>query len=388
MVPFILVVLISLAHSSEWVSLSESLNPKQIPLPETLTSRHSISPSLTFWHGHLYLSWTEPDSHGIQQIYLKKLTEGMTWEQIGKSHNKDRTHTSSTPIIVSNGDTLFLCWTERNDDNVSQVYMKKWNGKDWEFLGGSLNTYPEKEAKSPTVAFLNGIPYVAWNESGEKEWSKLYIKHWDGASWIPDGPGFGLEPQHITQAPFLIFDKNRGHLVWAESDEMRVFQIHYASLLDGQWNELKPGLNENLKMQAFNPSLAIFNNELYLVFQEKTPEDGFKIQLRHLTPEGWKSEDSRLVDQARKSFNPGLSFDHETMLISWEEWDASGIPNIAVQALTRDKKAEISFHPSDNDPKRFQLNPILVRDEQSTYLVWKETANNDLYQIQIRKYLP
>ncbi|MFI5303564.1 MAG: hypothetical protein ACHQYP_02105 [Nitrospiria bacterium] len=388
MTPLIFLILTHSAHSSEWVSLSDTLNPKQVPLPETLTSRHAMTPSMTFWKGNLYLSWTEPEAHGIQQVYIKKLKDGVNWEQVGKSQNKDRTNSSASPSFGTNGNDLFLCWTEKNDDNISQVYVKQLIGTNWQLLGGSLNTFKEKEAKSPMLALFNGVPYVAWNESSEKEWSKLYVKHWDGSAWIPDGQGFGLEAQHITQAPYLLFDGNKGHLVWAESDEMRIFQIHYAKLEGGKWNELHVPLNQDPKMQAFNPSLSLFKNDLYLVFQEKSPDEVFRIQLRHLTPDGWRTENSRLKNSGKNSFNPVLAFDHETQLVAWEEWEVSGIPNIAVQALTQDGESKKILSDFNQNPERFRLNPILITNDQSAYLAWKETANSDLYQVQIRKYQP
>ncbi len=384
---FLFFLTFSPACGSEWSLLSDRLNPKQIPLPETLTSRHALTPSMTFWQGYFYLAWTEPDNHGIQQIYIKRLKDGMVWETFGKSQNKDISFSSSTPFIGTNGKTLFLAWTEKSIENVSRLYVKQWNGSEWIFLGGSLNLSPEKEAKSPILAFLNETPYLAWNESGEKEWSKLFVKHWDGKSWVSDGSGFGLENQHITQAPFFLFEGNKGHLVWAEADETRIFKIQYATLADGKWNQLHSPLNQDLKMQAFNPSLAFLKNDLYLVFQEKSPEGGFKIQLRRMIEEKWESQNEKLVDHGLRSFNPVLASDHQTLLIAWEEWDSSGMPRIGVQVITEHGESKLISPPS-NGTERFELNPLLITHNQSAYLAWKETTDNDLYQIQIRRYSP
>lgn len=376
------------AHSANWITLSESFHPNRTPLPETLTSRHALTPSMTFWKNELFVAWTESDSHGIQQLYIRRLKDGLAWDQFGRSQNRDRSYSSSAPFIATNGKNLFLAWTEKNDANVSQLYVKQWNGSEWENLGGVLNNKPEKDARSPMIAFLNGFPYLAWNETGEKEWSKLYIKHWNGENWIPVGTGFGLEAQHITQAPFLLFSGNQGHLIWAESDETRVFQIYHAMLEDGKWLRSPSALNQNQKMQAFNPSLAIFKNNLFAIFQERTADEQFTIQLRHLTSEGWKSENSRLIRLGGKSFNPVLVPDHETLLIAWENWNLLGIPKIAAQTLTLEGESKIIDLPPESSPGDFRLNPILISDFQSIYLGWREPAENDLYRFQIRKRLP
>jgi hypothetical protein len=374
--------------SADWLTLSESFHPKRVPLPETLTSRHALTPSMTIWKGDLYIAWTEPDSHGIQQLYIKRLREGIGWEQLGKSQNRDRSYSSSTPNIATDGKDLFLTWCEKNDLNVAQLYVKQWDGKTWEFLGSSLNRNPEKEAKSPMLAFSSGVPYLTWNETGEKEWSKLYVQAWNSGTWNSVGTGFGLESQHITQAPFLLFAGNKGHLIWAESDETRTFQIHYADLENGEWKRSPAVLNHSAKMQAFNPSLAFFKNNLFAIFQEKSPNEDFTIQLRRLTPEGWKSENSRLISISGKSFNPAVVPDHETLLIAWENWDPLGIPKIAVQTLSLEGESSLIDLPSKNASADFRLNPLLVSDYQSVYLVWREPTDNDLYQFQIRKRLP
>lgn len=375
------------AYGSDWSLLSGQLNPKQIQLPETLTSRHALTPSMIFWKGYLYLAWTEPDNHGIQQIYIKRSKEGMVWETFGKSQNKDTSFSSSTPLIGTNEKTLFLAWTEKNSENASQLYVKEWTESGWVFLGSSLNFSPEREAKSPSLGFLNETPYLAWNESGEKEWSRLFIKHWDGKSWISDGPGFGLENQHITQAPFLLFEGSKGHLVWAEADETRIFKIQYASLTDGKWNQLTIPLNQNFNMQAFNPSLSLLKNNLYLIFQEKTPEEGFKIQLRRKVQEKWEFQNEKLIDHGLRSFNPVLASDHQNLLIAWEEWGATGIPKIRVQVISENGESKLISPPSDA-MESFELSPLLITHNQSAYLAWKETTVSDLYQIQIRKYSP
>ena len=387
----LLVVLLTLSpvFASEWLSLTDSLNPRVIPMPETLTSRHVIAPSLSSMNGELFLAWTEPDTHGIQQVYIKRLVDGKRWEPVGKSLNRDRGYSSSTPSIGTNGRELFLAWTEKNADNVSQLYVKSWNGTAWENLGGSLNVTGDREAKSPMLAVLNGIPYVAWNEAGEKEWSRLFIRHWNGDSWVSDGPGFALEARHISQAPFFLFQEGTGHLVWAESDESRIFRIQYAALKGGTWERLASSLNLNPAMQAFNPALAVLKDTLYLVFQERNPSSGFSLQLRQLShaPDGWKNENSKLIRSEAEMLNPVAAAAGDALLIAWEDRNSLGIPGIQVLFLAPDG-ATRKFTIPPEGPDRFQLNPLLFSERQSAYLAWKETTGGDLYQVQIRKLIP
>ncbi|MBI3606004.1 MAG: hypothetical protein HY202_08275 [Nitrospirae bacterium] len=375
------------AHAENWASLTENLNRKFIPMPDTLSSRHALSPAMAFWKGDLYVAWTEPDEHGIHQTYIKKLKEGKPWETFGKSQNRDRTVPSAFPSLGSNGKTLFLSWVEKNNANISQLYVKEWTGSEWVFLENSLNMNPDREARTPSLAFQAETPYIAWSESGEKEWSKLYVKHWDGKSWISDGPGFGLEERRTTLKPALIFEGKTGHLVWPEAGDSRVFQILHAKLENGKWSLDSKPLNHDPMMQAFNPSLSLFKGTLYLAFQEKKPEGDFKLQLRHLTPGGWEDDGSKIPDNRLKIFNPVLASVKEFLFIAWEEWDALGNPRIAVASLSSSGNIKVEA-PLNESLDHFGLNPVLLSEDHRAFLAWKENNAEGLYQIRIKKYAP
>ena len=45
---------------------------------------------------------------------------------------------------------------------------------------------PGIDIAAPALAFYNGTPYVAWRE-GLAGASQIFVKHWDGATWRPDG---------------------------------------------------------------------------------------------------------------------------------------------------------------------------------------------------------
>ncbi len=385
---FSLLLSISLpAHAQHWTSLTENLNRKFIPMPDTLSSRHALSPAMAFWKGDLYLAWTEPDEHGIHQTYIKKLKEGKFWEPFGKSQNRDRMVPSAYPSLGSNGKALFLSWVEKNSANISQLYVKEWTGSEWVFLGDSLNLNPDREARTPTLAFQAEIPYLVWSEAGEKEWSKLYVKHWDGKSWVPDGAGFGLEERQTTLKPALIFQGKTGHLVWPEAGDSRVFQIFHAKLENGKWSMDSKSLNHDPMMQAFNPSLSLFNGTPYLAFQEKTPEGDFKLQLRHLTPGGWEDDGNKIPDNRLKIFNPVLASVKELLFIAWEEWDPLGNPRIAVASLSSSGNIRVEA-PLNESLDHFALNPMLLSEDHRAFLAWKENNAEGLYQIRIKKYAP
>jgi hypothetical protein len=246
---------------------------------------------------------------------------------------------------------------------------------------------PDREARTPILVFQANTPYIAWNESGEKEWSKLYVKHWDGKSWISDGPGFGLEERLTTLTPALIFEGKTGHLVWPEAGDSKVFQIFHATLENGKWSLDSKPLNHDPMMQAFNPSLTLFKGTPYLAFQEEKPEGNFNLQLRHLTPGGWEDDGSKIPDNRLKIFNPVLASVEEFLFIAWEEWDAQENPRIAVASLSSSGKIKIEA-PLNENLDHFGLHPVLLSEDHRAFLAWKENNAEGLYQIRIKKYAP
>ncbi|HXN07121.1 MAG TPA: hypothetical protein VN944_08680, partial [Nitrospiria bacterium] len=237
------------------------------------------------------------------------------------------------------------------------------------------------------LAIFKGTLYIAWLEAGEKEWNKLYIKHWNGSEWLADGEGFGLKPGHTILSPVLLFGENEGHLAWSEAGENGVFQIWYAAWNKEKWTVYPETLNKNPGSQAFNPAMILFKGVPWLAFQERDPgAAGFRLHLLHLEGGKWQNDNHLLPDGgATGKLDPALGTRNETLFLAWEERNVKGVPGIFVRQLLPGTK-ENRVSPLNLAADSFGMNPSFLSEGNDLYLSWKENNSGDIFQNHVARF--
>ena len=105
------------------------------------------------------------------------------------------------PAITSGADgTLYAAWAQHLRPDKGEyvgIYVQQSATPAWKSLGGRIGhrdgesgaQWPESHA--PSLAVVNGIPYVAWYEAGGYGWGKegdsaVFVAHWQTDRWILD----------------------------------------------------------------------------------------------------------------------------------------------------------------------------------------------------------
>src|SRR4051812_30825109 len=92
-------------------------------------------------------------------------TAGANWtEPSGGSLNADTTLQGDAASIATAGSTPYVAWEEYDASNRSQIRVRRLEGGTWVAVGGSLNVSTGRDAYSPSVTSVGGIPYAAWQE--------------------------------------------------------------------------------------------------------------------------------------------------------------------------------------------------------------------------------
>jgi len=50
-----------------------------------------------------------------------------------------------------------------------RIYVKRWNGEEWESVGGRVGQCPQADTFFPQIVLANAVPYVAFLESEGSE---------------------------------------------------------------------------------------------------------------------------------------------------------------------------------------------------------------------------
>lgn len=157
--------------------------------------------------GTLLVAWQQLLENGYE-IYAKRW-RGSAWEEMDGSASgggiSDDENDSMIPSLAIGPDGLpIVAWEARfvvdglatNDE----IYLKRWNGNAWVELGGSASgggvSNTSGYSTRPSLAVgPDNRPVVAWHDSSDHLY-QIYVRRWDGTSWVDVGAPFGDETSH------------------------------------------------------------------------------------------------------------------------------------------------------------------------------------------------
>ncbi|HMP89555.1 MAG TPA: S8 family serine peptidase [Kiritimatiellia bacterium] len=199
-------------------------------------------------NGYPVMAYSAIDGSGFRQIFLKRwigeagdLTEINEWKRLDDQWFGLRRSASGTgislsiedshrPAISLAGTNIHVAW-EHHGVGSTNIYLRSWNGTDWQEFGGSaqglgLSGQTNRLASLPALATANdGLPVVAWRQSTGGGTSRVFVAKWNGTNWI------GFANSHISGVGNGVF-ANRPSLVvnsfgnpvvsWDDANTLRV----------------------------------------------------------------------------------------------------------------------------------------------------------------------
>jgi hypothetical protein len=122
------------------------------------------------------------------------------------------------PSLAATASEVYLAYTVANStDYTRHTFVQKFDGG-WTTLGGGpLSAFSAQEhfnSFEADVILIDGVPYIAWDESGEFGGYGIFVVHWDQASsaWVMDGERINLEVDNHAHGPSLAFSPSDGYL--------------------------------------------------------------------------------------------------------------------------------------------------------------------------------
>ncbi len=238
-----------------WFSAGEGLQVQ--PSPGELGP-----PSLIPKQDQLYLAWREDG-----RVYVKR-KDGEVWTLIGGPLNLDPARPATHPALSTDGSSLYVSWGEEDAAGVSQLRVKGWDGTAWTFRGASLNVDPAAAVQGrPQMAVLGSMPYVTWSEKIAAGSAKVYLKHWDGQAWVQDGGSVNPSSSYDAFSPSLGFIDTVPYVA-LQQNSTTPSQIYVRRWVSGTWTTVGPSLNINSSKDAFEPRLIVHDEKPYVIWRE------------------------------------------------------------------------------------------------------------------------
>jgi hypothetical protein len=287
----------------------------------------SSDPQIATFENNVYVVWRD-NSSGNDDIYFSASTDnGTTFNGIKNLSNN--TGRSDKPQIAAAGDNVYVVWRDnslKNDD----IYFKSSSDN-----GNSFSTTKDLSATNgsstdPQIAAAENYVYIIWSDDTTGN-GDLYFK-----SSADNGTSFG-------------FLKN---------------------------------LSTNLDGPAHFPQIKTTGNNVYVVWQDETPEKG-RIRFRASNDAGDNFNITRVLSQENEinANSPQLAVNENTIYVVWE--DNSRSENNA------SKNFDLFFKVSTNGGANFTTTKVLAKNPgdsfdpqiaasgQNMYAVWEDNTAGD-----------
>jgi len=328
-----------------------------------------FNPAMAILNETPYAAWEEDKGDDKNLIYVKRWMDG-GWQSVGGALNVNAQDTASSPEMAVLNSQVYVAWDEGN-----KVYVKRWDGSQWLNVGGALNQDLAHEAHYPVLAACNGVLYAAFWERNSQGVAQVYVKHYDGSAWVADGVSLNVDPAfdamgaHINilgETPYVAFSQKNAAGTW------EVFVKHY----DGtSWIADSGSLNVSAASNGGSPYLGFVGNVPYVCFSQGDWGAGSQVYVKRLVNSDWELVGSSLnVDSGDSAVHPTFAVIDGVPYAAWYEDGLKS--NIYVkhwdgQAWIRDCPA-LNANPESSD---WAYHPFITGSLDRPYVIWMEQWN-------------
>lgn len=263
---------------TKWYNDNNSLNYD--------SSKNTYDLNNIIYNKKLYVFWREANSNNVGLIRYKYY-DGTKWNNDNGSINYDVSKHASDPNSCIFNNNLYIFWLE-NNESVSQVRYKYYDGVKWNNDNGSLNYNISKSANyKPSTIIYNNNLYVFWNEHAESSSFQIRYKYYDGAKWNNDNDSFNYDSSKVASVPKSIIYNNALYVFWRENNTNNIGQIRYKYYNGVKWNESSDSLNHNKSNFADLYCTNIYNNNLYVFWREFNEASIYQLRYKHYSSTKW-----------------------------------------------------------------------------------------------------
>lgn len=152
-------------------------------------------------NGTPYVAWEGYDGT-LGGIYVRRWN-GSDWEEVGVGSASGRGISNSirsseeAAIAITPDGTPYVVWYNEHpvESGNFEIYVRRWSGSAWEEVGADSATgggISDNDGPSgfPSIAVASdGTPYVAWLNGETMNDADIYVRRWNGSSWVEAGAG-------------------------------------------------------------------------------------------------------------------------------------------------------------------------------------------------------
>ena len=279
---------------------------------------------------------------------------------------------SSNPQITTFGSNVYVVWRDNSSGNYDIYFSSSVdNGTTFNDIENLSNN--DGRSDEPQIAAVGVNVYVVWrdNSSGKDQ---IYFKRssdtgnsFNTTENLSNSNGSSTDPQ-ITATG------NNAYIIWSDTTTGNG-DIYFKSSTDnGTSFSFPKNLSTNLDGPALFPQVEAMGNNVYVVWQDETPDKG-RIRFRASNDNGNDFSITRVLSQKNEvnANSPQLSVSERAIYVVWEDNSRSG--------NNSSKNFDLLFRVGTDGGSAFTNTKILTKNPGDSFDPRTATAGENMYAV-------
>jgi hypothetical protein len=279
---------------------------------------------------------------------------------------------SSNPQITTFGSNVYVVWRDNSSGN-DDIYFSASADNGTTFNGIENLSNNDGRSDKPQIAAVGVNVYVVWrdNSSGKDQ---IYFKRssdtgnsFNTTENLSNTNGSSTDPQ-ITATG------NNAYIVWSDTTTGNG-DIYFKSSTDNGTSFSSPkNLSTNLDGPALFPQVEAIGNNVYVVWQDETPDKG-RIRFRASNDNGNDFSITRVLSQENEvnANSPQLSVSERAIYVVWEDNSRSG--------NNSSKNFDLLFRVGIDGGSTFTNTKILTKNPGDSFDPRTATSGENMYAV-------
>lgn len=245
-------------------------------------------PSIASVGGVPYVTWAE-DAGTNYQIRVARLENDDNWHLVGGALYADANKNAESPSIAAVSDPTdigsvpvpYVAWVEGGTPSEVRVARLQ-NDGNWHLVGDALPAAAGKNAVTPSIASVLGVPYVAWKEYQGLASEVRVGRLGNDGKWTLVGGALHADPTGVADSPSI---NERRYVAWHEFDgsHSHVWLAQFGE--DGLWHLVSGMVDAGTTPEATHPSLGSSGIGTPIVAWQQADGGFLKVRAARLEPD-------------------------------------------------------------------------------------------------------
>ncbi len=303
------------------------------------------------------------------------------WVAIDSTLTQGTGTNACQPDVAMDDSTPYVAWND-----YYNVYVRSWNGSQWNNVGGVLNLVPGEDVDDPALTFANHTLYAAWNEDDGFRY-QMICRRWNGASWQTVSSSLNRVASQDAYDVRLAADGNTLYATWIETRSTGDFNncdVFVSRYNGAAWSHLGTALDQNTNRVATAPSMQIYGNVPYVMWNEWTGVTYLNyVKVWNGTAWSLVGTGSLSRDSSHRAYAGTLLAAGGFLYAAWTEVNASDRAQLYISRWNGTAWEDMGGSWNVETNYR-SVNPYLAAGNGEIYVAWQEY--NGTHDMDITEY--